>query len=238
MQRGAAVATLVSVLLHGGAGWGLHVLRTDRPPPKVDVKITVVTVDKPAPVKPVEPPPPPKPAPAVKRHTAPKPVPAPVAAAPKAAPPPPAAAPAPPPLVPALGVPLTNGAKGGSMSVAQGRPDGEAGGTGMKERVLEAEPEPAAKPSCTEAVVRPKPLETPQPAYPEEARAASIEGKVRVEVTVGADGRVSAARVVEGPGHGLDDAALDVVKTWTFQPASRCGIAEPITFVLAVRFSL
>src|SRR5208282_3249155 len=47
--------------------------------------------------------------------------------------------------------------------------------------------------------------------YPAPARKLGIEGQVVLEITVDADGRVSAARVVSGPGHGLNEAAQGAV---------------------------
>lgn len=52
--------------------------------------------------------------------------------------------------------------------------------------------------------------------YPEAARAARIEGVVVVELVVGADGTVGEAAVAEGPGHGLDEEALRLVRQARF----------------------
>ena len=55
------------------------------------------------------------------------------------------------------------------------------------------------------------------PAYPEQARAAGIEGDVQLEVTIGEDGRVES--VVPKDGHPLlAAAAADAVKQWVYQP--------------------
>jgi periplasmic protein TonB len=59
--------------------------------------------------------------------------------------------------------------------------------------------------------------------YPAEARKLGIEGKVVLTITVDADGRVSAARLVSGPGHGLDEAALEAVRRARFKPATKGG---------------
>jgi protein TonB len=75
-----------------------------------------------------------------------------------------------------------------------------------------------------------------QPAFPEEARTAGIQGKVRVELTVDATGAVVRARIVEGLGHGLDEAALEAVRGYKFEPAVRCGKAVSATFTIAIRF--
>jgi protein TonB len=104
-------------------------------------------------------------------------------------------------------------------------------------KVLAATPAEEAE-ECAEAAVKPKPLNIVQPAYTDEARAQQIEGKVRVEITVGPDGAVTNVRVLQGLGHGLDEAALDAARGSTFEPGTRCGKAVATTFTIGMRFSL
>jgi protein TonB len=86
--------------------------------------------------------------------------------------------------------------------------------------------------------VKPKPKGVPSPAYTAAAREANVEGKVRIEVTVGPDGAVKSARVIAGLGYGLDEAALAAARRGTFEPGTRCGKPVTATFVIAMRFSL
>jgi protein TonB len=60
--------------------------------------------------------------------------------------------------------------------------------------------------------------------YPKAAKKLGIEGQVVLLITVEADGRVSAARVVSGPGHGLNEAARDAVLRARFKPATKGGV--------------
>ncbi|HEU4724213.1 MAG TPA: energy transducer TonB [Candidatus Eisenbacteria bacterium] len=69
-----------------------------------------------------------------------------------------------------------------------------------------------------EAASQPVPLKTVQPNYPEFAREARIQGKVVLRVLVGVDGEVKSIRVSHGI-TGLNEAALDAVKRWIFEPA-------------------
>lgn len=64
----------------------------------------------------------------------------------------------------------------------------------------------------------PVPVTTVQPAYPEFAREAQIQGKVVLHVLVGKDGRVKNVKVARGV-TGLNDAAMDAVRKWVFKPA-------------------
>jgi protein TonB len=86
--------------------------------------------------------------------------------------------------------------------------------------------------------VKPRPKSIAQPAYTSSAREASVEGKVRVEVSVDEGGHVTGARLLAGLGYGLDEAALEAAKRAVFEPATRCGKPVSATFSIAMRFSL
>jgi TonB family protein len=75
------------------------------------------------------------------------------------------------------------------------------------------------------------------PKYPADAAAARTTGKVVVIVDVAADGSVSDARVEKSEPAGVfDQATLEAVKKWTFQPALEDGrpvagrVRVPVTF--------
>jgi protein TonB len=55
--------------------------------------------------------------------------------------------------------------------------------------------------------------------YPEEARKKRIEGVVIMDILVDAQGRVRQAVLVSGPGEGLNEAALQAIKSFQFKPA-------------------
>jgi protein TonB len=61
--------------------------------------------------------------------------------------------------------------------------------------------------------------------YPEEARRAGIEGTVTLSITVDPDGKVVAAKIVAGPGYGLNEAARDAIRRFRFKPAIKGGEA-------------
>ena len=78
------------------------------------------------------------------------------------------------------------------------------------------------------------------PVYPVIARAEGMEGMVVVRYGVAVDGRVVNATVVlaEPPGM-FEQAALDAVRSWRYNPAIRDG--EPVAvsnIVSTVRFQL
>jgi periplasmic protein TonB len=59
----------------------------------------------------------------------------------------------------------------------------------------------------------------PDPQYTDEAREAKLQGKVTLQVLVGADGRASQIRIVQGIGLGLDERAEQAIRGWKFVPA-------------------
>jgi periplasmic protein TonB len=59
----------------------------------------------------------------------------------------------------------------------------------------------------------------PTPAYSEEGRKAKLQGQVELNVFVTADGRVDRVEIIRGLGLGLDESAMQMVRTWRFRPA-------------------
>jgi protein TonB len=59
----------------------------------------------------------------------------------------------------------------------------------------------------------------PDPQYTDEAREAKLQGRVTLRVLVGADGRASQMRIVQGIGMELDERAEQSIRGWKFVPA-------------------
>lgn len=81
-------------------------------------------------------------------------------------------------------------------------------------------------------ITAPKPVETPDPEYTEEARRAKIQGTCILWLIVDADGHPRDIRVVRGLGYGLDAKALETVKQWRFEPARKDG--QPVNVQVSV----
>jgi protein TonB len=78
-----------------------------------------------------------------------------------------------------------------------------------------------------------------QPVYPYRARQRGISGEVRVKLLVTADGRVEQVQILEADPPGLfDDAVLQAVPRWKFQPGVIDGRQVPAWVVTSVRFDL
>jgi protein TonB len=91
---------------------------------------------------------------------------------------------------------------------------------------------------CNEELVKARPLSVIRPSFTEEAHHAHVEGIVRIELTVNAEGEVTSARVLAGLGHGLDEAALAAARRFRFSPAMRCGRAVSAPFIMNMRFAV
>jgi protein TonB len=140
--------------------------------------------------------------------------------------------------LPDFGVALSGGVEGAGMALPAGTPRAASAARGAPTvRKLG----PAAQPTslgCEEPLVKPRPKSVPQPGYTEQARAAGIEGRVRVQLTVDETGRVVNVRLLQGLGYGLDEAALAAARTASFEPGSRCGKPSQATFTISMRFTL
>jgi protein TonB len=70
-----------------------------------------------------------------------------------------------------------------------------------------------------------------KPVYPEDARAAGIEGVIILGIVIGQDGSVIETRVLRSIPE-LDQAAIDAVSQWQFKPTVLNG--EPVEVEMAV----
>jgi len=244
MMRAREITIVASLALHALVGWGaLHAAHEK----KLRRATTVAIADeKKKEAKKPEPPKPPPPPPPKAKPAAPKPAAAP-APAPAAAP---VAAPAAAPI---------------SSDIAMTNETGMDMGTGAKTRdetkptgrESDKKPKPAAAPTdkplhvdapplkdtaagaCTEPAGKPEPTMKTEIEYTQDARSAGVEGRLVLEVTVDADGNVTAVKVISSVEPALDAAAIATVKTWRFKPALACG--KPVAggvYRIARRFEL
>ena len=73
------------------------------------------------------------------------------------------------------------------------------------------------------------------PNYPIVARSMHLSGEVRLEATVGTDGRVRSVKTLEGH-QILVAAAIDAVRRWRYQPASQNGTNVESIVEVTIRF--
>jgi protein TonB len=93
--------------------------------------------------------------------------------------------------------------------------------------------------TCHEDPTKPEPVYKKDIEYTASARAEGIEGKLKLRLTVGADGQVVNVEVLSAVAPELDAAAVAAVKLWRFKPAMLCGKAvSGGVYIVARRFEL
>jgi len=94
---------------------------------------------------------------------------------------------------------------------------------------------PPAKPSFTAADF--KRTRYVAPVYPAQAMARGQAGEVRLRLTVDTEGRVSDAQVLAAsPARVFDQAAINAVRKWQFEPVVREGRAIEASVTTTIRF--
>jgi protein TonB len=145
--------------------------------------------------------------------------------------------------MPDFGVSLSGGVDGTGIALPVGGsarpgPRSDKAATKAAPKQLSAAATPAVVDGCEDPPAKPKPRNVPQPGYTDAARAAAVEGKVRVQLTVDESGHVVGVKLLQGLGYGLDEAALAAARQAEFEPAVRCGKPTSATFNISMRFSL
>jgi len=83
----------------------------------------------------------------------------------------------------------------------------------------------------------PKPIKVVKAVYPEIARQAAVEGVVILEAKTDLEGRVKDVRVLRSIPL-LDQAAIDAVRQWVYEPLVIDGESREAVFTVTIRFSL
>jgi TonB family protein len=99
-------------------------------------------------------------------------------------------------------------------------------------------PPPPGSPIRVGGQIRP-PVRTRHvaPVYPAAAQAERVQGVVILEAIIGTDGRVQSARVLRSIPQ-LDQAALDAVYQWQYEPTQLNGSPVPVIMTVTVQFTL
>jgi len=141
----------------------------------------------------------------------------------------------------AHGVAGTIASAGFGSGIAQGadripvRATAQSSGFGSQEVARSAAPRQATSGPATAPV---EITAKPRPVYSQEARALKIEGEVLLQVLFGANGQLHVNSVVQGLGHGLDEAAIAAANKMQFKPAMQNGSPVDSTAIVHVIFQL
>ena len=78
----------------------------------------------------------------------------------------------------------------------------------------------------------------PEPDYSEEARRRKLQDSVTMDVVVGTDRRPASIHVRKGAPCGLEEQAIEAVRTWYLRPAMKDGKAVPVCMSVVVTFRI
>lgn len=84
----------------------------------------------------------------------------------------------------------------------------------------------------------PRLVKTVPPVYPEEARKGGITGAVVLNVRTDKLGNVSRVIVLKSSDERLNQAAIDAIKQWKYEPFIQDGQAKEVVFTVTVQFKL
>lgn len=87
-------------------------------------------------------------------------------------------------------------------------------------------------------VVAPKPARQVNPVYPDDALKAKVDGIVILQTEIDEKGVPVGVHILKDLAPGLGDAALDAVKQWRFQPATKDGKPVRVLFHQTIQFKL
>src|SRR6267142_2063538 len=84
----------------------------------------------------------------------------------------------------------------------------------------------------------PREIYSAEPEYSEQARKAMLTGTVLLSMIVDAAGQPRDLKVLTPIGSGLDEKAVDAIKKWKFEPATKDGTPVAVQLMVQVNFRL
>lgn len=134
------------------------------------------------------------------------------------------------------GPPSNGSGKGGGIGDGNGTGvgDGDGPGAGLGRDGGVAPIRSGFQGAATEPVL----LWKSEPEYSEEARKAKVQGSVMIRAEIDARGQIRNLTIAHGLGLGLDERAVEAVRTWRFKPATRNGKPVPANALIEVSFRL
>lgn len=231
---------LVSALAHGAVAVAIAVAALDASETLPAPKEIMAFVAAPVPA-----PPPPPPPPAVEPEK-PQPAPArPTSAPRRAAAVRPDVAPVAAPIEAPEGIRPETGREGWPVSagfeseygIEGGIPGGVAGGVVGGDALVPPPPPPSTPVRVGGSITAPKLVKRVEPRYPLIAERAQVQGVVILEATVNERGRVESVQVLRA--HPLlEEAAIEAVKQWQYEPLMLNGRPHPFVLTVTVNFSI
>ena len=117
-------------------------------------------------------------------------------------------------------------------------PEGDSNALGSELGASGKQPAAPAAPLPVGGTVRQARLvHSVPPEYPLLAKAQHVSGGVTIDALIDASGRVTKMQVMSGPAL-LEQAAMDALRQWKYQPAMLDGKAVPIHLTVTIQFRL
>ena len=107
-------------------------------------------------------------------------------------------------------------------------------GVGCKKPAAPAASNNTQQPAAAQNATMPKVTKRVHAQFPKELWSKT--GTVSVAALVGADGKVTQTKVVSTPHPELNQLAMDAVKQWEFEPATKDGKPTPSVVTVGVNF--
>jgi TonB family protein len=85
-------------------------------------------------------------------------------------------------------------------------------------------------------VTNPKCIRCPGVPFPESAKRSRQQGVVELSFLIDENGEVRELKVLESGGQAFDDAVLETVKSWRYEPATKHGVRVKMRWVQRFRF--
>ncbi len=85
-------------------------------------------------------------------------------------------------------------------------------------------------------VTNPKCVRCPGVPFPEAAKRSRLQGAVELSFLIDENGEVSELQILESGSEVFDDAVLETVKSWRYEPATKHGVRVKMRWVQRFRF--
>jgi len=97
-----------------------------------------------------------------------------------------------------------------------------------------AQPSVEGSGASSRAVSDPELVEFVSAEYPPDAKAAGLDGDVVLAIAIDKEGKVTSVEVLQGAGHGFDEAAVAAARQFVFKPAHRGD--RPVASKIAYKY--
>lgn len=126
--------------------------------------------------------------------------------------------------------------------VRRRQPDDPAGvplSTGVwRSEPRKPRPAPEGYLTMEDGITPPRVISRVPPVYPPDALAARVQGVVILHALIDEAGVVQGAEIIKGLPLGLDDAAVESLRQWRFEPATKDGVPVSSVFNVTINFQL